>query len=127
MYSVPNGCNSLGRAHPASFADGRRRSAARRPTTGGHVFCCPTDVGTGCRRTPAEVEEADDGISRASSRYPISGDWITFLKTAADTNGELLAIELELSRDGHVPGAHVHPFQKERFEIRMERCGFERG
>jgi quercetin dioxygenase-like cupin family protein len=48
---------------------------------------------------------------------PVSGERITFRETAADTNGELLAIDLELGPDGHVPGMHVHPSQEERFEI----------
>ena len=38
---------------------------------------------------------------------PVSGERITFLQTAADTNGERLEFELELSADGRVPGAHV--------------------
>src|SRR5215218_72104 len=48
---------------------------------------------------------------------PISGEKITFTRTAADTDGELLAFDMTLSVDGHVPGAHVHPEQEERFEI----------
>jgi quercetin dioxygenase-like cupin family protein len=48
---------------------------------------------------------------------PVSGERITFLQTAADTDGELLEIELELAADGHVPGAHVHPEQEERFHV----------
>jgi mannose-6-phosphate isomerase-like protein (cupin superfamily) len=48
---------------------------------------------------------------------PISGERITFRKTAADTDGELLAFDLELSADGNVPGLHVHPIQEERFEV----------
>jgi len=48
---------------------------------------------------------------------PISGETLTFTQTAADTNGELLAFEMILSADGHVPGAHVHPEQEERFEV----------
>jgi mannose-6-phosphate isomerase-like protein (cupin superfamily) len=48
---------------------------------------------------------------------PISGERITFTQTAADTDGELLAFEMTLSADGHVPGAHVHPEQEERFEV----------
>jgi quercetin dioxygenase-like cupin family protein len=48
---------------------------------------------------------------------PVSGERITFLQTAADTDGELLEIELELSPDGHVPGAHVHPEQQETFHV----------
>ena len=48
---------------------------------------------------------------------PVSGERITFTQTAADTDGELLAFDMTLSVDGHVPGAHVHPAQEERFEI----------
>ena len=48
---------------------------------------------------------------------PITGERIIFRETAADTGGELLAIDLVLAPDGHVPGAHVHPAQEERFEV----------
>ena len=48
---------------------------------------------------------------------PVSGEKIEFIRTAADTDGELLEFELELSPDGHVPGAHVHPEQEERFHV----------
>jgi quercetin dioxygenase-like cupin family protein len=58
---------------------------------------------------------------------PISGERITFRKTAADTDGELLAIDLELSPNGHVPGAHVHPIQEERFEVVKGAMKFRRG
>jgi quercetin dioxygenase-like cupin family protein len=58
---------------------------------------------------------------------PVSGERITFRKTAADTQGELLAIDLELSPDGHVPGMHVHPEQEERFEVVEGRMRFKLG
>jgi mannose-6-phosphate isomerase-like protein (cupin superfamily) len=58
---------------------------------------------------------------------PISGERITFLKTAADTDGELLAIDLELSPDGQVPGAHVHPIQEESFEVVKGTMKFRKG
>jgi mannose-6-phosphate isomerase-like protein (cupin superfamily) len=48
---------------------------------------------------------------------PVSGERITFTRTAADTGGELLAFDMTLSPDGNVPGTHVHPEQEERFEI----------
>jgi quercetin dioxygenase-like cupin family protein len=48
---------------------------------------------------------------------PVSGERITFRRTAADTDGELLEFELELAADGRVPGAHVHPEQEERFHV----------
>ena len=58
---------------------------------------------------------------------PLSGERITFRKTAADTGGELLAFDLELSPDGHVPGMHVHPTQEERFEVVSGTMRFRKG
>ena len=58
---------------------------------------------------------------------PVSGERITFLQTAADTDGELLEFELELTPDGSVPGAHVHPAQEERFHVLSGRMKFRRG
>jgi mannose-6-phosphate isomerase-like protein (cupin superfamily) len=58
---------------------------------------------------------------------PVSGERITFRKTAADTNGELLEIDLELAPDGHVPGKHVHPSQEERFEVISGTMKFKMG
>jgi quercetin dioxygenase-like cupin family protein len=52
-----------------------------------------------------------------SIQNPVSGERITFRRTAADTDGELLAFELELAADGRVPAAHVHPEQEERFHV----------
>jgi quercetin dioxygenase-like cupin family protein len=58
---------------------------------------------------------------------PVSGERITFRETAADTDGELLAIDLDLSPDGHVPGMHVHPIQEERFEVTKGTMRFQMG
>ena len=58
---------------------------------------------------------------------PVSGERITFMQTARDTNGELLEFELELSPDGSVPGAHVHPEQEERFHVLEGTMKFRRG
>jgi len=58
---------------------------------------------------------------------PVSGERITFLQTARDTGGELLEFELELTPDGHVPGAHVHPEQEERFHVQSGRMKFRKG
>src|SRR3954452_17002929 len=58
---------------------------------------------------------------------PVSGEKITFIQTAADTDGELLEIQLELSPDGAVPGAHIHPEQEERFEIVEGTMSFRMG
>src|SRR4051795_5390556 len=48
---------------------------------------------------------------------PVSGESIEFIATSRDTDGERLEFELELTPDGHVPGAHVHPEQEERFHV----------
>ena len=62
-----------------------------------------------------------------SFENPVSGERITFLQTAADTDGALLEFELELSADGHVPGAHVHPEQEERFHVLEGEMTFRLG
>jgi quercetin dioxygenase-like cupin family protein len=49
---------------------------------------------------------------------PASGERITFRRTAAETDGELVAIDLELPPAARVPGGlHIHPKQEERFEV----------
>jgi mannose-6-phosphate isomerase-like protein (cupin superfamily) len=49
---------------------------------------------------------------------PASGERITFRTTADESDGELVAIDLELPAGGRVPGGlHVHPKQEERFEV----------
>jgi quercetin dioxygenase-like cupin family protein len=49
---------------------------------------------------------------------PASGERITLRRTAAQTHGELLAIDLALPAGGRVPGGqHIHPLQEERFEV----------
>ena len=44
---------------------------------------------------------------------PVTGERIEFLRTDADR----LEFELQLTPDGKVPGAHVHPEQEERFHV----------
>ena len=58
---------------------------------------------------------------------PVSGERIAFRKTAADTDGEYLEIDLYLAADGKVPGAHVHPKQEERFEVLSGTMRFKMG
>jgi quercetin dioxygenase-like cupin family protein len=58
---------------------------------------------------------------------PVSGESIEFIRTAAETDGELLEIELTLSPDGSVPGAHVHPEQEERFHVLEGKMKFRLG
>ena len=58
---------------------------------------------------------------------PVSGERIVFCKTSADTDGELVAFELLLDPEGHVPGAHVHSEQEERFEVVKGTVKFQKG
>ena len=48
---------------------------------------------------------------------PVTGERIVFRKTAAETDGEYVEVDLVLAPDGAVPGTHVHPKQEERFEV----------
>jgi quercetin dioxygenase-like cupin family protein len=58
----------------------------------------------------------------------VSGERITFRTTAAESGGQLLAIDLELAPGGRVPGGlHVHPVQEERFEVVRGRIRFRMG
>ena len=57
----------------------------------------------------------------------VSGERFTFRATASETDGELLAFDLELTPDGAVPGPHVHPHQEERFEVMAGKMRFLKG
>jgi quercetin dioxygenase-like cupin family protein len=46
-----------------------------------------------------------------------TGERITFLATAADTDGEAVVVETVVQPGGAVAAAHVHPAQTERFAI----------
>jgi mannose-6-phosphate isomerase-like protein (cupin superfamily) len=48
---------------------------------------------------------------------PPTGARIRFLKTARDTNGELLQIDDVMKGGGRVAIEHIHPYIEERFEI----------
>jgi mannose-6-phosphate isomerase-like protein (cupin superfamily) len=58
---------------------------------------------------------------------PVTGERIVFRQTSADTDGELVAIDLALPPGGHVPGLHVHPKQEERFEVTSGTMKFRYG
>jgi quercetin dioxygenase-like cupin family protein len=58
---------------------------------------------------------------------PVTGERITFRQTSADTNGELVAIDLTLPPGGHVPGLHVHPTQEEAFHVTAGQMKFRLG
>ena len=58
---------------------------------------------------------------------PITGERITFLATAADTDGEAVVIEVAVGPGGFVAAAHVHPAQSERFAVAAGTLGLKAG
>jgi quercetin dioxygenase-like cupin family protein len=56
---------------------------------------------------------------------PVGGKTVIFLKTAADTNGELLQIEVAAEPFG--PAYHIHPKGEERLEVISGRVNYQIG
>ena len=48
---------------------------------------------------------------------PVTGERVVFRKTAADTKGKAVVIDVYVEPHGFVAAAHVHPSQEERFEV----------
>ena len=63
----------------------------------------------------------------ATIENPVTGETISFIRTAAETDGELVEIEVTVEPDGAVAAAHVHPYQSERFEVLEGTLEFRRG
>jgi mannose-6-phosphate isomerase-like protein (cupin superfamily)/ketosteroid isomerase-like protein len=55
---------------------------------------------------------------------PATGERITFVRTAADTSGELLVMDDSWTRPGHRAPEHVHPAMEERWEVVEGRAAF---
>jgi quercetin dioxygenase-like cupin family protein len=58
---------------------------------------------------------------------PISGERIVIRESGEQTDGKLLAFDLYLPARAHVPAAHVHPEQEERFTVVAGRMRFRLG
>ena len=58
---------------------------------------------------------------------PITGERVTFLKTSAETDGELVVIDAAVAPGGFVAAEHLHPYQSERFEIHSGEVEFKLG
>ena len=56
-----------------------------------------------------------------------TGERVTFVRTAADTGGELLELELVWPRPGRRAPAHVHPEMEERYEVVSGTAAFRIG
>jgi quercetin dioxygenase-like cupin family protein len=68
---------------------------------------CPAEIGK-----EKEMANAGDTIE-----HPVTGERFKFLKTAEDTNGKLLRMEVLVEPRGFAAAEHIHPKQNERFEI----------
>jgi quercetin dioxygenase-like cupin family protein len=53
-----------------------------------------------------------------------TGERVTFIRTAADTGGELLELELTWPRPGQRAPEHVHPGMEERYEVLSGTAAF---
>jgi quercetin dioxygenase-like cupin family protein len=58
---------------------------------------------------------------------PATGERVTFVKSAADTGGELLELELVWPRPGQRAPEHVHPEMEERYEVLSGNAAFRIG
>lgn len=50
-------------------------------------------------------------------RNPTTGHRLRFLRTAADTDGELVEVEATYEKRSAGPPDHLHPSQEERFQV----------
>jgi len=64
-------------------------------------------------------------VTRAEERGAPDGQRMRFVKTGADTNGELLQIECVSAPHGAEEPLHVHPRQQHRFEVLEGTLRFE--
>ena len=58
---------------------------------------------------------------------PVTGERVTFLKTAKDTGGEMVLIDTTVAPGGFVAAEHIHPYQSERFEVLSGEVEFKLG
>ncbi len=58
---------------------------------------------------------------------PLTGETVTFRRTAADSGGEVVIADVTLAPAGFAAGPHVHPNQTETFRIIAGTVGFRIG
>ena len=62
-----------------------------------------------------------------SIENPATGETVTFLQTAQDSDGETVVIDVRLAPGGVASAAHVHPNQTETFRVVEGLVGFRLG
>ena len=55
---------------------------------------------------------------------PVTGERVVFIRTAADTGGELLEMENVWTRADHATPPHIHPEMAETWEVLTGRARF---
>jgi len=58
---------------------------------------------------------------------PVSGERFVFHTTADDSAGKMLEFDLIVDPHGRVPGGHVHPAQRESFQVLTGTMRFRKG
>jgi quercetin dioxygenase-like cupin family protein len=58
---------------------------------------------------------------------PVSGERFVFHTTADDSGGKMLEFDLVVDPRGRVPGGHVHPAQRESFQVLAGTMRFRKG
>ena len=56
---------------------------------------------------------------------PVTGETVHIVRSASDTGGESVLVEVRVEPDGFVAATHVHPYQTEVFEVLEGEVGFK--
>ena len=58
---------------------------------------------------------------------PVTGEMVHVVRSASETEGEYVLVDVRVEPDGFVAAAHIHPYQTEVFEIFEGEVGFKAG
>jgi quercetin dioxygenase-like cupin family protein len=58
---------------------------------------------------------------------PVTGETVHIVRSASETGGEYVLVDVRVEPGGFVAATHVHPFQTEVFEILEGTVGFKAG
>ena len=58
---------------------------------------------------------------------PVTGELLHFVQAAADTDGEVVVVDVVVAPDGCVAAAHCHPYKTEKFEVLEGEVTFKVG
>ena len=58
---------------------------------------------------------------------PVTGETVHIVRSASDTDGEYVLVDVRVEPDGFVAATHVHPYQTEAFEVLEGEIEFKLG